>query len=163
MLKKTITIVFIFICYFGFAQQSVLSSGSSVLSDQGSFSFSVGQILTSQNLSSSASVFGESIVLSHGVQQVFLQRCSENEKVEILATPNPSDGQFTINLINWDEKEINLNIYDALGKNVFAGNIQNDQTKLNLSNLSSGVYIISLGYHCGTLSTFKLLINKKWG
>ena len=161
MLKKTITIVFIFICYFGFAQQSVVSSGSSVLSDQGSFSFSVGQILTSQNLSSSASVFGESIVLSHGVQQVFLQRCSENEKVEILATPNPSDGKFTINLINWDEKKINLNIYDALGKNVFVGNIQNDQTKLNLSNLSSGVYIISLGYHCGTISTFKLLINKK--
>ena len=106
-------------------------------------------------------MFGESIFLSHGVQQVFLQPCGENEKVEILATPNPSDGQFTINLINWDEKEINLNIYDALGKNVFAGNIQNDQTKFNLSYLSSGVYIMSLGYHCGTLSTFKLLINKK--
>jgi hypothetical protein len=161
VLKKTVTIVFIFISHYGFTQQSVVSSGSSVVSNQGSFSFSIGQILTSQNLSSSASVFGESIVLSHGVQQVFLQRCSENEKVEILATPNPSDGQFTINLINWDEKEINLNIYDALGKNVFAGNIQNDQTKLNLSNLSSGVYIMSLGYHCGTLSTFKLLINKK--
>jgi hypothetical protein len=161
VLKKTVTIVFIFISHYGFTQQSVVSSGSSVVSNQGSFSFSIGQILTSQNLSSSASVFGESIVLSHGVQQVFLQRCSENEKVEILATPNPSDGQFTINLINWDEKEINLNIYDALGKNVFAGNIQNDQTKLNLSNLSSGVYIMSLGYNCGTLSTFKLLINKK--
>jgi hypothetical protein len=161
VLNKTITIVLIFFSHFSFAQQSVVSSGSSVVSNQGSFSFSIGQILTSQNLSSSASMFGESIVLSHGVQQVFLQRCSENEKVEILATPNPSDGQFTINLINWDEKEINLNIYDALGKNVFAGNIENDQTKLNLSNLSSGVYIMSLGYHCGTLSTFKLLINKK--
>ena len=160
MLKKTITIVLIFISHYGFAQQSVVSSGSSVVSNQGSFSFSIGQILTSQNLSSSASVFGESIVLSHGVQQVFLQPCGENEKVEILATPNPSDGQFTINLINWDEKKINLNIYDALGKNVFAGNIENDQTKLNLSFLSSGVYIMSLGYHCGTLSTFKLLINK---
>ena len=161
MLNKTIKILLIFFSHYSFAQQSVVSSGSSVVSNQGSFSFSIGQILTSQNLSSSASMFGESIVLSHGVQQVFLQRCSENEKVEILATPNPSDGQFTINLINWDEKEINLNIYDALGKNVFAGNIQNDQTKLNLSNLSSGVYIMSLGYHCGTLSTFKLLINKK--
>ena len=161
MLKKTVTIVLIFISHYGFAQQSVVSSGSSLVSNQGSFSFSIGQILTSQNLSSSFSMFGESIVLSHGVQQVFLQPCGENEKVEILATPNPSDGQFTINLINWDEKKINLNIYDALGKNVFAGNIQNDQTKLNLSYLSSGVYIMSLGYHCGTLSTFKLLINKK--
>ena len=161
MLKKTISILLIFISHYGFAQQSVVSSGSSVVSNQGSFSFSIGQILTSQNLSSSVSMFGESIVLSHGVQQVFLQPCGENEKVEILATPNPSDGQFTINLINWDEKKINLNIYDDLGKNVFVGNIQNDQTKLNLSNLSSGVYIMSLGYHCGTLSTFKLLINKK--
>ena len=161
MLKKTVTIVLIFISHYGFAQQSVLSSGSSVVSNQGSFSFSIGQILTSQKLSSSASMFGESILLSHGVQQVFLQPCGENEKVEILATPNPSDGQFTINLINWDEKEINLNIYDALGKNVFAGNIQNDQTKFNLSYLSRGVYIMSLGYHCGTLITFKLLINKK--
>ena len=161
MLKKTLTIILVFICNYGFAQQSVVSSGSSIASNQGSFSFSIGQILTSQNLSSSVSVFGESIVLSHGVQQVFLQPCGENEKVEILATPNPSDGQFTINLINWDEKKINLNIYDALGKIVFAGNIQNDQTKLNLSYLSSGVYIMSLGYHCGTLSTFKLLINKK--
>ena len=161
MLKKNLTIVLIFICHYGFAQQSVVSSGSSIVSSQGSFSFSIGQILTSQNLSSSASMFRESILLSHGVQQVFLQPCGENEKVEILATPNPSDGQFTINLINWDEKEINLNIYDALGKNVYVGNIQNDQIKLNLSNLSSGVYIMSLGYHCGALSTFKLLINKK--
>ena len=161
MLKKTVTIVLIFISHYGFAQQSVLSSGSSVVSNQGSFSFSIGQILTSQKLSSSASMFRESILLSHGVQQVFLQPCGENEKVEILASPNPSDGQFTINLINWDEKEINLNIYDALGKNVYVGNIQNDQIKLNLSNLSSGVYIMSLGYHCGALSTFKLLINKK--
>ena len=161
MLKKNLTIVLIFICHYGFTQQSVVSSGSSIVSSQGSFSFSIGQILTSQNLFSSTSMFGESIFLSHGVQQVFLQLCDENEKVEILATPNPSNGQFTINLINWNEKEINLNIYDVLGKNVFAGKIQNDQTKLNLSYLSSGIYIMSLGYHCGTLSTFKLLINKK--
>ena len=161
MFKKPLTIVLIFICHYIFAQQSIVSSGSTFASNKGSFSYSIGQILTSQNLSSSASMFGEFIVLSHGVQQVFLQRCGENEKVEILATPNPSDGQFTINLINWDEKEINLNIYNTLGKNVFAGNIQNDQTKLNLSYLSSGVYIMSLGYHCGILSTFKLLINKK--
>ncbi len=53
MLKKTVTIVLIFISHYGFAQQSVVSSGSSVVSNQGSFSFSIGQILISQNLSSS--------------------------------------------------------------------------------------------------------------
>ena len=162
MINKINLLITIFIfCLQGSAQQSIVSTGSTMISDQGSFSFSVGQILTSQDLSSSTSMFGESIILSHGVQQVFLQSCSENEKVKILATPNPSEGQFTINLINWDEKEINLNVYDALGRNVFVGNIDNDQTRLNLSHLSSGVYIMSLGYHCGYISAFKLLINKK--
>jgi hypothetical protein len=28
--------------------------------------------------------------------------------------------------------------------------------------LSSGMYIISLGYHCGSLSSFKIIIDKKW-
>ncbi|MDA9617011.1 T9SS type A sorting domain-containing protein, partial [Flavobacteriaceae bacterium] len=117
--------------------------------------------LTSQNLNSSSSILNDIKVLSHGVQQVFLQRCNENSRVEILATPNPSNGQVTINLKNWDEKEIDLNVFDMMGKNVLFTNISADQTRLDLSYLSSGAYIISLGYSCGSINSFKLLINKK--
>lgn len=144
-----------------FSQNSIVSSGASVETNEGSFSYSVGQILISQNLNSSSSVLNDIKVLSHGVQQVFLQSCSESENVEILATPNPSNGQVTINLKNWDEKEIDLNVFDMMGKNVLYTNISADKTKLDLSYLSSGAYIISLGYHCGSINSFKLLINKK--
>ncbi|MDA8938709.1 hypothetical protein N9H23_06285 [Flavobacteriaceae bacterium] len=36
-----------------------------------------------------------------------------------------------------------------------------DQTKLDLSYLSSGAYILSLGYSCGSINSFKLLVNNK--
>ena len=151
-----------FICSnLNFSQNSIVSSGASVEASEGSFSYTVGQILTSQNLNSSSSVLNDIKELSHGVQQVFLQKCNENSGVEILATPNPSNGQVTINLKNWDEKEIDLNVFDMMGKNVLFTNISADKTKLDLSYLSSGAYIISLGYSCGSVNSFKLLINKK--
>ena len=155
-------ICFAFICSnLNFSQNSIVSSGASVEASEGSFSYTVGQILTSQNLNSSSSVLNDIKELSHGVQQVFLQKCNENSGVEILATPNPSNGQVTINLKNWDEKKIDLNVFDMMGKNVLFTNISADKTKLDLSYLSSGAYIISLGYSCGSVNSFKLLINKK--
>lgn len=142
------------------SQDSTVSSGSSVETNEGSFSYSVGQILISQNLNNSSSVSNSEKTISHGVQQVFLQRCNESSSTEILATPNPSTGKVTINVKNWDEKEINLNVYDLLGKNVLFTKISSNKTYLDLSFLSSGAYIISLGYHCGSINSFKLLINK---
>ena len=142
------------------SQDSIVSSGASVETIEGSLSYSVGQILTSSNVRTSGSQ-NISKVLSHGVQQVFLKTCNENSRVEILATPNPSNGQVTINLINWDEKEIDLNVSDMMGKNVLFTNISEDKTKLDLSYLSSGAYILTLGYRCGSINSFKLLINNK--
>ncbi|MDB9871429.1 T9SS type A sorting domain-containing protein [bacterium] len=142
------------------SQDSIVSTGASAETNEGSLSYSVGQILTSSNVRT-LGFQNISKVLSHGVQQVFLKTCNENSRVEILATPNPSNGQVTINLKNWNEKEIDLNVFDMMGKNVLFTNISADQTRLDLSYLSSGAYIISLGYSCGSINSFKLLINKK--
>ena len=160
-LKTALAFIVLLISGNQYSQSSVLSSGGDFKSSKASFSYSVGQILISQNLSNSTSLFGENIILSHGVQQVFLQTCDRSTKVEIIATPNPSSGIVTLNLINWDEKQIQYNVFDALGKSILSSSISNDQSKLDLSFLSSGMYIISLGYHCGSLSSFKIIIDKK--
>ncbi|MDB4024778.1 T9SS type A sorting domain-containing protein [Flavobacteriaceae bacterium] len=161
MINKITFICFVFICSnLNFSQNSIVSTGASAETNEGSLSYSVGQILTSSNVRTSG-FQNISKVLSHGVQQVFLKTCNENSRVEILATPNPSNGQVTINLKNWNEKEIDLNVFDMMGKNVLFTNISADQTRLDLSYLSSGAYIISLGYSCGSINSFKLLINKK--
>ena len=143
------------------SQSTVIPSGGDFKSEKSSFSYSIGQIMTSQELLKPSSLFGDPIVLSHGVQQVFIQTCNNSTKVEIIVTPNPSNGIVTLNLINWDENEIQYNVFDALGKTVLSSSISDDQTKLDLSFLSSGIYIISLGYHCGSINSFKILINNR--
>ena len=157
----TLFIASIFLNNQIFSQSTITTSGGDFKSEKNSFSYSVGQILTSQDLTKSTSLFGENVILSHGVQQIFIQNCDKSTMVEIIATPNPSNGIVTLNLINWDEKEIQYNVFDVLGKNVFSSSILEDKTKLDLSFLSSGMYIISLGYHCGSLSSFKIIIDKK--
>ena len=161
-IKKINIVFFLFIIFFSshlLSQNTVISSGGDYKLDKSSFSYSIGQIITSQDLLTPSSLFGDSIILSHGVQQVFIQTCDQSTKVEILATPNPTKGPITINLINWDENAIQLNVFDVLGKNVHYSTIYNDKTTLNFSHLSSGMYVFSLGYHCGSLSSFKVLIN----
>ena len=113
-----------------FSQSTITTSGGDFKSDKNSFSYSVGQILTSQDLTKSTSLFGENVILSHGVQQVFIQNCDQSTRVEIIATPNPSNGIVTLNLINWDEKEIQYNVFDVLGKNVLSSSISDDQDKI---------------------------------
>ena len=156
-----IVLIFLLFSNQQFSQSTIITSGGDFKSDKNSFSYSVGQILISQELTKSTSLFGENVILSHGVQQVFVQNCDKNNVVEIIATPNPSRGIVTLNLINWDEKEIQYNVFDTLGKIVLSSSISDDNTKLDLSFLSSGMYIISLGYHCGSLSSFKIIIDKK--
>ena len=61
-----------------FSQSTITTSGGDFKSDKNSFSYSVGQILTSQDLTKSTSLFGENVILSHGVQQVFIQNCDKS-------------------------------------------------------------------------------------
>ena len=161
-IKKINRVFFLFIIFFSShlsSQTTVISSGGDYKLDKSSFSYSIGQIITSQDLLTPSSLFGDSIILSHGVQQVFIQTCDQSTKVEILVTPNPTNGPITINLINWDENSIQLNVFDVLGKNVYSSTIHDHKTNLNFSYLSTGMYIFTLGYHCGSLSSFKVLIN----
>jgi hypothetical protein len=88
VLKKTVTIVLIFISHYGFTQQSVVSSGSSVVSNQGSFSFSIGQILTSQ------------IVILSGVSSssIIIVTMNGTGNNQFLKNVVPGSNEFTINM-----------------------------------------------------------------
>ena len=53
--------------------------------------------------------------------------------------PNPSDGNFTIS--SPEETISNVTVFDAVGKNVFSQNVDNqDNTTLNVSFLPQGIY-----------------------
>ena len=159
MINNLIKISFLFSCLICFSQQDVLSSGGDAKSVNGSFSYSIGQILISQMVPSNNIWEDENISISHGVQQFFIPSCEKNGNVIIKATPNPSKGLVNITLSAWDEIELKLSVYDMLGKEFLSQSIKEKITQLDLSYLSSGVYLIAINNICGTTSTFKLIIN----
>ena len=69
--------------------------------------------------------------------------------------PNPANGN-EVNILSNDD--ILAEIYDVLGKKVKVQNISANQTKLNISGLSKGVYLIKLQTENG--STTKKLIKQ---
>ncbi|MCV9928327.1 T9SS type A sorting domain-containing protein [Flavobacterium sp. LS1R49] len=112
---------------------------------------------------------GNSIVLTSGFNavsgsnvKVYIEGCSNNfgkmvsnsEKEEITLEkseidgarlyPNPNNGNFVINLGKENKKEINIAIYNILGKLVYTRVSKDSVVEVNLPDLSSGLYIIKL-------------------
>ena len=159
MINTLIKISFLFSFCLCFSQQDVLPSGGEAKSKDGSFSYSVGQILTTQVNPPSDAWPDEAITISHGVQQFFIPSCQFNADIKITAFPNPSKGLVNIELSKWDDVEIFLSVYDVLGKSIIKKALSEKRTQLNLSQLNSGIYLFSIDNICGTSTTFKLILN----
>lgn len=73
--------------------------------------------------------------------------------------PNPSNGQVTIDLGNQIDGELTWSLYDLKGMNLGNGEINESSTKLDLSNLDAGIYLLNVSN--GTaISNHKLQIIK---
>jgi hypothetical protein len=82
----------------------------------------------------------ETIVVSTGIEEFF-------NGITVEVYPNPSNGEFVLTLSGMNGETINLNIVDALGRNVIntqlngAGVVRHD---INLNNVEGGVYFLQL-------------------
>ena len=69
--------------------------------------------------------------------------------------PNPvSNGQLTLNLVNGNLRDANIEIYNMLGQKVLSENVSTStqQTTINASKLNSGVYIVNATIAGNTIS-----------
>lgn len=58
----------------------------------------------------------------------------------IVFYPNPSNGKFTIDLNSFPEENIELTVFDVLGKIVYKTTLKNENNTLDLSFLQAGIY-----------------------
>ncbi len=71
---------------------------------------------------------------------VDIQEISLNNPFKVF--PNPSDGIFTVEKISLSQVE--LQIFNQLGQEVYKSVLNNQSTEVNLSYLSSGIYLIKI-------------------
>ena len=77
---------------------------------------------------------------------------SELKKQEVLIYPNPSNGNFTIECKNpFDENDVS--IFDYSGRKIYSKSLKNGALKeeINTTNLSKGIYFVSLNDKIGHL------------
>ena len=75
-----------------------------------------------------------------------------------LVFPDPSQGQFTIDLQNALNIKTNYTVYDVLGKQISSGEIKQRYTSIDLSSAAKGIYFVTIRSTSGTC-TQKVVIE----
>jgi len=137
-----------------FAQSALVGTGGEVLNNDGSVSFSVGQIAV-QNSSDGT------ITISEGVQQPYeisVVGVDNYHGITLNAVvyPNPTVGELQLTIDNL-QLEGEVKVFDVNGKFLFSKKIEGENTRLDLSRYATGTYYINV---CGgkeVMKTFKVV------
>lgn len=150
-----IFLILFFSSFTLFSQNSILSAGGNI-TNSGSISFSVGQLIVDQNLNNNGSI-------SLGVQQPFeimtLSLEDINSTTNFSAYPNPSSGFFNLQFTNADSFPYQLKIFDIRGRLIKHQTIKTTNQSVDISRKASGVYLLQILKAGKQLKSFKILKN----
>ncbi|MBK7667166.1 MAG: T9SS type A sorting domain-containing protein [Sphingobacteriaceae bacterium] len=150
---KKLVLLFISSCTLSYAQQGPVAAGTSTTGAGGSISYSIGQIDYIYPSGTGSS--------SEGLQQpyeVFVTEVSENlNSVSINVFPNPTSQSVIIDFKAADFKNHSYQLTDVNGKLISENKITESQSKINVTEMSSGIYFISISNSSSSLKTFKLI------
>jgi hypothetical protein len=154
---KNLVLLFISFCsLFSFAQQGPVAAGTSTTGAGGSVSYSIGQI-------DHIAPTGSGGNTNEGLQQpyeLFVVSTSLNEKdktISINVFPNPASHSVIIELKNTDLKDCHYQLADVNGKLITWSVIKERSTTIDVSELSSGIYYISIYNNSSGINSYKLI------
>jgi uncharacterized protein (TIGR02145 family) len=85
---------------------------------------------------------GQSVRCVLGQGAIGIKENKEKQKIRI--SPNPASDFIYIKTNDFKNNMINVDIYDIMGKLVYSGNINTDNSKINISNFIDGIYMLKL-------------------
>lgn len=134
------------------------ASGEDASGDFGSVAYSIGQVFYTQ--------IGESnFNVSQGIQQgefnqtLAVEENSVEPKAEIFIFPNPTTDFVIVNMAGdeFENGSCSYQLYDFQGRLVKQNIIIQNETKIDLYDLSSSLYLLHLYANNKTLKTFKII------
>lgn len=135
-----------------------------MISSQGNTSKTDGLIVT-QTIGQQSIIGNYNIGAFHynqGFQQPFWNRLIQSNQIDFLADffPNPFNDKITFRFTNLNNERFEINIFDTAGRLVYNSkqNLSDNVLILNLTDLSSGSYLVKL---YNTKKTFYTKIIKK--
>ena len=145
-----------FICFSQIHHQMISSQGNTLKTDELIVTHTIGQqsIIGNSNAGS--------FHYNQGFQQTFWNRLIQSNQLELLFEyfPNPFIDKITFRLLNLDNDEFNITLFDTAGRLVYQTkkNLTQNIIVLNLTDLSSGSYLVRL--HNNNKSFYTKIIKK---
>ncbi|QOD60984.1 T9SS type A sorting domain-containing protein [Polaribacter haliotis] len=157
MNKKT-TLIFFFLLtntLLVFCQNSINTSSGNVKTNNGSFTYSVGQIFNNQYSSTKGSI-------SFGVQNAYeiyttLGLLNTDINLKMAVYPNPIVNNLNLSIKNYITKDLTFVIYDILGKKQIANKILAEQTIINVKKLPNTIYFLKIIKNNKPIKIFKII------
>ena len=140
------------------AQTSVNATGSNASGSGGSVSYSVGQVVYTNNTGTNGSV-------AQGVQQAFeisvvtgLEQ-AKGINLSVSAYPNPTTDYLTLSIGEFDISNLSYQLYDMNGKLLQNEKITGNQTSIAMGNLVPANYFVKVIQGNKEVKTFKIIKN----
>ncbi len=98
-------------------------------------------------------------VTKTAVKRVFSE--CENDAAEVVVYPNPSRDVFNVELDNFQNKTVSIEVFDALGRVVFRKSIEIESSKeierIDLEGYTHGHYLLNINSNDGFQTSIKML------
>ena len=159
-MKRITTFIVFLLCYAGaaFAQSAIVPVGGDAQSNNGSVSYTVGQIAVQTSENSNGVTVGE------GVQQPYeIMTVGVDDYPQIVLNavvyPNPTENMAQLQLNGFDLPSggISANLYDGNGKMLQNFTITDDLTSFQIGHYATGTYYLELRDGKRVLKTFKVI------
>lgn len=152
MRKFILTLIVSCFYIISIAQENTLSSGNNMESSSGKVTYSVGLIHYKEAMGSGGSSSAGSQIPFEILETLSLD---EENLVSLKLFPNPTSDAVFLSLKKVEE--FNYKLSDISGREIFNGNTTGVQTKINLNNLKSSIYILNIYKNNKLYESYKII------
>ena len=154
-MKNYLTIATAFLCVNLYSQSNTVSAGGDADGDNGSISYSIGQVVYTSAQGSNGNV-------NQGVQQPYdvgVVTGIEEAGINLSVFPNPTSGLLTLTVADEDASLLSYQLFDASGRLVDSKNKLNSTNTISLDGYATGVYTLSVSRENKQVKSFRLVRN----
>ena len=154
-MKAGLLVIFLIIFFNLNAQQGTVTSGGVAIGNNGTISYTIGQIFY-------YSYNGSSKIISDGLQQPYeISEIFSNSNISLKMKvfPNPIKSFVILRIENLDRTTLECKLIDASGKVLSNQKVTQVETRLAMDYLPSAVYFLSVTDSDRLIKSFKIVKN----
>jgi hypothetical protein len=140
------------------AQEALPTAGGEAIGSGGTASYTVGQVGYTTHTGTTGSV-AESVQQPYEISMTTGLEGSQGIDLFISVYPNPATDHLILNIYEFEISDLSFQLYDMHGALLINEIITDNETGINVSNLESAIYFVTVTQNSKEVKTFKIIKN----